>query len=119
MDSEQNENLIEDTCCDSREDTLRSMIREFYNRKMLSCIILIWAYSIVFIALAVFSGVKFFKADQTRGQIMYAAVFICSAQFICLLKIFAWQMIHRNGIKQEIKKLAIGVAELNRIIKNR
>ena len=101
------------------ENTLRSMLREFYNRKMISVIILVWVYGLVFIALAVFSGIKFFKADMIKDQIMYAVIFLCCIQFIALMKIFAWQMIHRNSIKREIIKLKNQISELNEIVKNR
>ena len=62
--------------------------------------------------LAIFSGIKFFDADQLKDQLMYAVIFICSIQFICLMKIFAWQMIHRNGIKREIKRLEMKITQL-------
>ena len=101
------------------ENTLRSMLREFYNRKMISVIILVWVYALVFLALAVFSGIEFFKADMIKGQIMYAVIFLCCIQFIALMKIFAWQMIHRNSIKREIAKLKNQISELNGIVKNR
>ena len=101
------------------ENTLRSILREFYNRKMISVIILVWVYGLVFIALAVFSGIKFFKADMIKDQIMYAVIFLCCIQFVALIKIFSWQMIHRNSIKREIAKLKNQISELNGIVKNR
>ncbi len=104
---------------DSKEDTLCSMLKDFYNKKMLFWIIILWVYFLVFLALAVFSGIKFFKTDQTRYQIMYAAVFVCCIQFFVLIKIFAWQMIHRNNIKREIKRLEIRVAELKQTVKEK
>ena len=104
---------------DSREDSIRSMIHDFYNRKMLSKVILVWIYAIVFTGLMVFSGIKFFKTDQTQTQLMYAVIFIVATQFICLIKIFAWQMIHRNGIKREIKRLEIRLADLTQTIKSK
>ena len=101
------------------ENTLRSMLREFYNRKMISVIILVWVYGLVFIALAVFSGIRFFRADMIKNQIMYAVIFLCCIQFVALMKIFAWQMIHRNSIKREIIKLKNQILELNEIVKNK
>ena len=104
---------------DSKDCTLRSMIHDFYNRKMLSIIILVWVYALAFLGLMIFSGIKFFEMDQTQTQLMYAVIFITAAQFLCLMKIFAWQMIHRNGIKREIKKLEIGLADLAQAINNK
>jgi lysylphosphatidylglycerol synthetase-like protein (DUF2156 family) len=102
-----------------KEDTLWSMVRQFYNRKMLSVIILAWVYFIIVLALAVLSGIRFSESEQTKDQIMYAAIFVCCVQLVSLIKVFAWQMIHRNGIKQEIKRLELRIAELNETVKNR
>ena len=52
----------------SKENSLCSMIGDFYNRKMLSIIILVWTWGIIIIALAVWSAVNFFKAEQTKDQ---------------------------------------------------
>ena len=104
---------------ESKEDTLCSMAHDFYNRKMLSIIIVTWVYFLVFLALAVFSGIKFFKAEQTRYQIMHAAIFVCCTQFFTLIKIFAWQMIHRNSLKRAIKRLELRIADLSEAVKNR
>ncbi len=103
----------------SKEDMLWSMIKQFYNRKMLSVIILGWVYFIIVLALAVLSGIRFFESEQTKDQIMYAAIFVCCVQLVSLIKVFAWQMIHRNGIKQEIKRLELRIAELGKAVKNR
>ncbi|MHC4149399.1 MAG: DUF6768 family protein [Planctomycetota bacterium] len=104
---------------DSKEYTLRSMIADFYNRKMLSVIILLWVDFLVILALAIFSAVKFFRADQTKSQIMYAVIFICCFQLFILIKTFAWQMIHRNNIKRQIKRLQLQIAELSEAVKNK
>ena len=102
-----------------KEDTLWSMVRQFYNRKMLSVIILAWVYFIIVLALAVLSGIRFFESEQTKDQIMYAAIFVCCVQLVSLIKIFAWQVVHRSGIKQEMKRLELRIAELNETVKNR
>jgi hypothetical protein len=67
----------------------------------------------------IFSGIKFFAVEQTKSQIMYAAIFVCGCQFIALMKIFAWQLIHRNGLKREIKRLELRIAELSEAVKSR
>jgi hypothetical protein len=72
---------------------------------MLPVVILIWIWAIIFIAGAVYCGVKFYKTDQTKSQIMHAALFVCCFQGIYLMKILGGQMIHRQGIKREIRRL--------------
>ncbi len=98
---------------DSKEDTLRSMLSDFYNRKMLSTVIFIWVWGLVVVAGATYCAIRFFDAEQTRSQIMYAALFVCCVEFLALTKIFAWQLIHRNGILREIKRLELRIAELS------
>jgi hypothetical protein len=106
-------------CVDSQEDTLRSMANNFYSRKMLSIAILVWINFLVFFALAVFSILKLFKTDQIKYQIIYAAVFVCCIQLATLTKIFAWQMIHKNLIKDEIKRLEFRIVELAKALKTK
>jgi uncharacterized membrane protein YbjE (DUF340 family) len=113
------QNMINETYNQKKEDTLRGMARDFYNRKMLSSIILVWVYFLIFMGLAVYSANEFFRADNTRTQIMYAAIFTICIQMFGLVKIFAWQMIHKNSIKREIKRLEIRIAELNETVKSK
>ena len=101
----------------SKEDFLWAMVRDFYNKKMLPIIILLWAWAIILIATSVWSGIGFYNSDQVKSQIMYTVIFVCCIQFFVLVKIFAWQMIHRNGIKREIKRLELRIAELTQTIK--
>jgi uncharacterized membrane protein YbjE (DUF340 family) len=117
MEDEQINKMIE-TNDDSREDSIFAMARDFYNRKMLSVVILVWVWAIIFFAGIAYSGARFFEADEVKQQIMYASIFICCFQGICLMKIFAWQMIHRNSINRKIKKLQLSIAEFNQTLKN-
>ena len=119
MNSEHAKKNTEGPCVSSNECLIKSMLCEFYNKKMLSVIIIVWAYALAFIALVIFSGVMFFRAEQTRDQIMYAALFVCGIQLMTLIKIFAWQMIHRMSIKRDIKKLELHIAELSETVKNK
>ncbi len=116
---EQIKKIIEDTCNDSKEDTLRSMLGDFYNKKMTFIIILVWIEFLIILALAIFSGIKFFETDQVASQIMYATIFICCIQFFVLIKVFALHMISKNSIKREIKRLEIRIAELNETVKDK
>jgi hypothetical protein len=121
MDKEQLKNIIDNPpeYDESKEVSIRSMLHDFYCKKMLSTVILVWVCALIFIAIAVFSGIKFSHAEQTKVQIMYAALFICSIQYITLIKNLAWQIIHRNGTKREIKRLELRIAELNETVKSK
>jgi hypothetical protein len=119
MSNEQIRKIIEDSYDDSKEETLRGMARDFYSRRMLPTTILVYVWGIPFIALAVFSAMQFFKADQTQGQIMYAALFILGAHGVGLMKICAWGLLHRHGITRNLKRLELRVAELSEMLKSK
>ena len=120
MSDQEIKKMIEDTGLydEAKEDTLRSIVSDFYNRKMLSFIILAWAWGIAIIATAIYSAVKFFDSALAKDQILYATVFLTCVVFISMVKTFAWQMMHRNSIKREIKRLAIRLAELTESVRN-
>ena len=112
MNDEQIKKIIEDTYDESKEDTIRSIVSDFYSRKMLSTAILVWVWAMVFFAGAVYSAVQFLRTDDTKSQIMYSAIFVPCVLGIGFMKVFAWGMIHRHSIKREIKRLEIRIAEL-------
>jgi len=119
MSQEQIRKIVEDSYDDSKEETLRAMARDFYSRRLLSTAILVWGWAIVFIALAAYSALQFFKADQTKEQIMFAALFILGAHGLGLMKIFAWEMIHRSGIRRDLKRMELRIAELSEMLKGK
>lgn len=118
MNEKQIQKIITDTYEESKEDTLRGMIGDFYNRKNSSSIALVWVFAIIIILLSVYCGTAFFKAEDTRMQIMYATIFIVLMESLNIIKIFAWLIVHRNGIKREIKRLELRIAELNETVKS-
>ena len=119
MNEEQIRKMLEDNYDETEENSLSSMLKEFYNRKMLSIVILLWVWAIIFIGGSVYSGIKFFNTDKLQNQIIYAVIFICCFQGVVLIKIFAWQMIHKNSIKREVKRLELRIMELSDIVKNK
>jgi len=96
----------------SREDTLRSFLRELYGRQMASTIAAAWIIALVYLALAVWSAVRFFGAADAKSQIMWATIFVASIVAIGLVKIFAIQMVHRQNIKRAIRRLEARVVQL-------
>jgi hypothetical protein len=118
MSNEQIRKTIEGSYDESKEECLRSIVRDFYSRRLRSSAILVWIVAIVFIGLAVYSAVQFFKADQTKWQIMYAALFLVGVHEFDVIRIFAWQMVHRHSLKRHLKRLEVGVAELSETLKS-
>ncbi|MEN6335247.1 MAG: DUF6768 family protein [Phycisphaerales bacterium] len=104
--------MMDDLYDDSREGTIRSMMGEFYSRRMRSTAVLIWMVGMAFLIGAILCAVAFFRADQIRDQILYATGFLAFVNLLGLVKAFAWQMVHRNSLAREIKRLEIRIAEL-------
>ena len=50
---------------------------------------------------------------------MYATLFLICVGAVFLLKVYAWEIIHRNSIKREIKRLEIRIAQLTRMIQEK
>ncbi|PTX97790.1 DUF6768 family protein [Opitutus sp. ER46] len=111
------EKIIEDSYDESKEEGLRSIVRDFYSRKLLASVVAAWTVAAFCIAVAVFSGVQFLRMDETKWQIMYAALFVVSAHGLDVVKIFAWQLAHRQNLKRDIKRLELRIAELSAALK--
>ena len=119
MNDEQIKKIINGAYDEPREDTIWSMAGDFYNRRMLSMVVILWAWGLARMAVIILSGIKFFAGATTTYQIMYAAIFICGWQLMAIVKIFAWQLIHRNGIMREIKRLELSIAALGEAVKDK
>ena len=105
------ENTPRDARCEESDDTPWGMMRIFFSRALLPMVLFVWLWAIVFIAGAVYCGVRFFRSDQTRLQIAFAAGFVCFVQGIWLIKILGWQLIHKRSLSLKIKRLAARIDE--------
>jgi len=119
MNDEQLKKIIEDTYDESKEDTYRAMLRDFFSKKMRWFTINFYVWSIFFMAVAIISAIQFFRTNQTKFQIMYAAIFICCSLSVGFCKSVAFVMVSRHNIKREIKRLELRIAELNETVKNK
>lgn len=74
--------------------------------------------TLVFIALFIFSAVKFFGAESTRDIVMWAAACILCMTAISMLKIWYFLEMNRNALTREIKRLELQIARLAGRIKD-
>ncbi len=119
MNEEEIKKIIEDTYDDSKEDSYRSMIRDCFSKNMRWVMIAVWVWFFIFMVPIIISVILFFETDQTKFQIMYAAIFVCCTLSIGFLKVLALVMLQRHSIKREIKRLELRVVELSETIKNK
>jgi len=97
---------------ESKEDSLRSTAKEFFSKKMRWVIIIVYVWCFILLVPIIISVIQFFKTDQTKSQIMYAAIFVCCTLNLSFLKVLWWVMAQRYSISREIKRLELRMAEL-------
>ena len=119
MSNDQIKRIIEDSYDESREEGVLAMSREFYSRRMRAFAIMTWVFGSIFVALAVYSAIRFFKTDQTRGQIMYATLCFGGMYGLGLIKILAFVMLNGHCLRREIKRLELRIAELTETLQGK
>jgi surface polysaccharide O-acyltransferase-like enzyme len=114
MNNEQTKKIIDRPLeyDESKESFLRSMTGQWFGKKMRFIMINTYVWGFIFLVPLIISVVQFFKTEQTKFQIMYAAVFVCCVLNIGFVKVLAWVMLQRNDIKREIKRLELRLAGL-------
>ncbi len=120
MDKEQLKNIIDSPMDfdESTEETIRSYLRDCFSKQVRWVTITFFVLFCVSLVPLTFSGIQFFRVDETKMQILYAAVFTCSWLTICILEIWAMVIVQKNSLRREIKRLELCIAELNERVKN-
>ena len=121
MDKEQIKKIIDSPTeyDELKEDTMRSWFKDAYNQKMRWVIICVYVQYIILSALIVFCIIKFFSADQSRYEIMHAAIVVCCSHWLGFISVFAWVMLQRPHNRREINRLELRIAELIETIKDK
>ena len=94
---EQSSNLVDELLVMDAQDGDRQAMRKLVERWQKR----LWRY-----------------AYHPRGN-TEAAWDIAQESWIGSMKIFAWEMIHRNSIRREIKRLELRIAELSQIVRGK
>ena len=100
------------------EHPQRLVIDVFRSRARWLAIVAV-IYSLVFVALAIFSAVRFFRVDSAHESVLWAAIFLVSMQIIGLGKIFFWMQMNRVSIMREMKRMELQFARLSAQIEKR
>jgi len=87
-----------------------TVILPILGKKMRWVMINTYVWFFIFLVPLIYSAIEFFRTEEIQYQIMYAPIFICCWLSIGILKVFAWVMIQRVGIRREIKRLEIHLA---------
>ncbi len=74
--------------------------------------VMLFIYTLAFSALLIFSVVKFFGAENTGDQIMWATAFLAVLMIVSSLKIFYWMMMFRESAMRRLDRIEKRLSEL-------
>jgi cell shape-determining protein MreC len=109
--------MVDDMYNEPKENSLKSMIGDFYNRQNTSSIIFVWVVALILVVMAVLCGRAFFMAPDTRTQILFATFFLIIMGQFQFLRGLVLQASQRNSIQRELKRLELHIAELGEAIR--
>jgi phosphatidylserine synthase len=70
------------------------------------------AWSVVFMGMGIYAGVRFFAAEQLRDIVLWAGACALSLAAVSMIKIWYWMELNKNALTREIKRLELQVARL-------
>ena len=73
--------------------------------------VLVFLVIAVTLAIAVWVAILFFQTDEIRKMILYATLFNTCMLAIASVRLFLWQLLLRQGVLREIKRLELRVLE--------
>ena len=68
--------------------------------------------TLAFLVVFIYCVVEFFKTDVTSELILWASGGLFSALFISMIKVYVWQLMHKNDILRELKRVELQIAAL-------
>ncbi|MHC4727102.1 MAG: DUF6768 family protein [Planctomycetota bacterium] len=117
MDKEQIRKIIDSPqeYDESKEDTMRSWFRDGWSKRMRWITFGVCVSYIVLLVPIIISVIQFFRTEEIKYQIMYAAIFLFCSHWIGFESVFAWVMMQRP----RISRLEFRIAELIETIKEK
>lgn len=75
-------------------------------------IILLWTYSVVAFAGAVWATVRFLQASEPKEMALWAGLWLILVLAIMLAKIWYWMEVNKNVVVCELKRVELQIAFL-------
>ena len=94
------------------EQGLFDLIGDSFRSKMRYWIILLWTYSVVAFAGAVWATVRFLQASEPREMALWAGLWLILVLAIMLAKIWYWMEVNKNVVVRELKRVELQIAFL-------
>jgi Na+/H+-dicarboxylate symporter len=92
-----------------REDSLRRMFTSAFEARTRVFTFIVGFFIVVFTAIAVWVAILFFRTDDVRYMILYSTVFTTCIVTIAAVRLFLWQLLLRQRILREIKRLELRI----------
>jgi len=99
------------------EQNVFMKILEVFKGKNGWLLVIMNIIAIAFLILFVYSIVQFFNTEVTNELLLWAAVGLFSALFISMIKVYVWQLMHKNDILRELKRIELQIAALSGKVK--
>lgn len=100
------------------EPSMFAMVMETFQGKHRWLVIMTVFWTLVFLVLAILSGIRFFRAETTRDLMMWAAACIVCLSAVSMMKVWFWMELNKNSVTREIKRLELQIARLASRIKD-
>ena len=94
------------------EPSLFEMLIETFRGKHRWLVFMSIFWTLVFMVLAVLSVIQFFKAEETRDLLMWAAASAFFLSGVSMMKVWFWMELNKNAVTREIKRLELQIARL-------
>jgi hypothetical protein len=83
-----------------------------FRGKMRWATLVLWLYAVAGGVLAAVAAWQFWNADQVWDMVLYATLFLVGVGLVAFMKLWYWQILNRNNVLREIKRLELRIAEL-------
>lgn len=92
---------------------ITAMLRNFYQPPLRSFALLLWLMGLLTMAGMACCAVQFFRAQTPRAWILCATGFLTGMHIMAIVKVFAWQMIHRHALARTLTRIEERLARLD------
>jgi hypothetical protein len=97
-----------------REDSVRRMIASAFEARTRTYTFIVMAIMLISTGIAVWLAVLFFRTDDIRWMIAYGTLFNTCMLTIVLVRLALWQLLLRQGVIREIKRLELRILEMTK-----
>ncbi len=96
----------------SAEPSIFEMLMQTFRGRHRWLVFLTMFWTVVFMVLGVLSVIRFFRAEDTRDMLMWAAASAFFLSGVSMMKVWYWMELNKNSLAREIKRLELQVARL-------